>query len=150
MRLPLALTRNFSLHRYGLTPPQRLQLMRGRGAVAEAIVHWTLKVDMPVGPSRREVRQAGTVRDALFVEHDLFRKPGTTFRNHARTGTAWRRLCCDVSRSARKLRTAAAQQCQTGLEPPPEEHMKMKQAAPMAASAVHSEELARPAVTEAK
>jgi hypothetical protein len=34
---------------------------------------------MPVGPSRREVRQAGDVREALFVEHDLFRKPDTAF-----------------------------------------------------------------------
>ncbi|WP_245490121.1 MULTISPECIES: hypothetical protein [unclassified Mesorhizobium] len=66
MRLPLALTRNFSLHLYGLKPPQRLQLMKGRGAIAGAIVQRTRKVeDMPVGPSRREVRQAGNVRDAL-------------------------------------------------------------------------------------
>ena len=83
----------------------------------------------------------------LFVEHDLFRKPG--FRDHARVGTAWRRLRVLEVRRRRGLR-AAAQQCQTGLEPPPEEHVKMEQAAPVAAPAVHSEELARPAVTEAK
>jgi hypothetical protein len=50
---------------------------------------------MPKSPSRREVRQHGNVEMPLSVGHDRFRKPGTTFRDHAQAGAAWNCVCED-------------------------------------------------------